>query len=66
MGDVGVVESRSAAMAEAVVWARVWRRLGIIAPRPPLASMRGGSPCHRVAVGSPSVGNSSELLRYIA
>ena len=48
---------RSASMARAVLWARVCRRLGIITPRWPLLSGVGGSPVHRVPVGSHSFGN---------
>ena len=53
---------RSAAMALAVLWVRVWRRLGIITPRSPVGvDDGGGSPVHSVAVGSHSVGNRCQL-----
>ena len=52
---------RSAWMVWAVVWARVCRRLGIITPRWLLVSTAGGSPVHRVAVGSQSFGNRCKL-----
>ncbi len=48
---------RSALMALEVLWARVWRRLGIITPRSPVMSGVGVWPSDRVPVGSHSVGN---------
>src|SRR3954451_5454952 len=56
---------RSAAMALALLAARVWRRLGIIAPRSGVDSVTGGSPCHRVAVGWHSWGNWCLLPGYV-
>ncbi len=52
---------RSAALALAVLWARVWRRLGIMAPRSSAGWAVGGSPVHRVAVGAQSFGNRCRL-----
>ena len=62
---VVLLSRRSALMALAVLWARVWRRLGIITPRSPVVSGVGGSPVHRVPVGSHSVGNRCWLPGWV-
>lgn len=60
-GDVIVIEAPFGRFGFGGVVRAAVARLGIIAPRSPVVSTTGGSPRHRVAVGSHSVGNRCRL-----